>query len=123
MEATMNAPEAAATKPAAPQRPDFNAAITSDQLKSFGEDQWGAMRRIVLATVARSSDELIEGFGPQVAEDDGDTIISVIDQISAYRKHLEAAAELADAAICRLILVGEYIAGDVETDEPEGLPS
>ena len=44
-----------------------------------------------------------------IAENDDEAFVSLLDQISGYREHLNAITKLADTAYARLILVGEYV--------------
>ena len=89
----------------------FEPVFSDDQVGSFeGEYQnWDVNRRLTLATLSRSSKQLIKGTASMIAENDGDAFVSLLDQISGYREHLNDMTKLADAAYARLILVGEYM--------------
>lgn len=100
-------------KPAKPKkRPSFKAVFTDEQVKSFEADHnetWGVKRRLTMITLSRSSKQLMDGFAPMIAEDDGEAFSSLLDQINDYRDHMKAGVELADAAMARLLWVGKYV--------------
>lgn len=95
------------------KRPRFKPAFTDEQVKSFEanyNETWGVGRRITMIVLSRSSTQLIDGFAPMIVDDDGDACIQLIEQITDYRDHLQASVELAEAALARLLIVGEYAA-------------
>jgi len=92
--------------------PDFEAVFTKAQVLSFEEthnETWGVNRRLMMMTLARSSDQLLAGFADS-AEDNGDVLFALIGQISDYSEHLKYGVELAEAAVARLLMVGQFIA-------------
>lgn len=91
--------------------PSFAPVFSEDQVSSFEDDcqNWGVSRPITMATLTRSSEQLVEGFTAMIAENDGEAFVSLLDQISGYREHLNEMAQLAETAYARLILVGEYV--------------
>lgn len=98
-------------KNTAQDTPSFEPVFSDDQIISFEDDcqNWDVSRRITLATLTRSSEQLIDDTTSMIAENDGEASVSLLDQISGYREPLGDMAKLADAAYARLILVGEYV--------------
>jgi hypothetical protein len=104
-------------KSAALKRPRFKAVFTDEQVKSFEaghNETWGVKRRLLMMTMARSSKEMLENFAPLVTDNDGDAFFELYEQIKDYRDHLKAGVEMADAAMARLLWVGQYIANREE---------
>ena len=92
--------------------PSFEPAFTKEQVLSFEEthnETWGVNRRLMMMTLARSSGQLIDSFADS-ADDSGDALFALIDQISDYGEHLNSGMELAEAAVARLLMVGQFIA-------------
>ena len=50
--------------------------------------------------------------------DDGELFMEMFEQINGYREQLKAGVEMADAAIARLLLVGQYIADREDSIKP-----
>lgn len=93
---------------------DFAAALTEQQMSEFGEpDLFGVERRMVLATLARSGPQLMEGFKDDA---EGEVLLDLVDQMTEYEKHLKALLELTEAARARLLIVGLNI--DANGSEP-----
>ena len=84
---------------------DFEAMISSARMKKIEEacagNSWGIKRRIMLASLSRSKEQLVTAIraegGPEVTE-------QAIELINDYRKHLQTGIELADSATARLIV-------------------
>ena len=90
----------------------FEPVFTKEQGMSFEaayNGTWGVNRRLMMMTLASSSEQLITAFADSV-EDNDDTLITLIDQISNYGEHLKSGMELAEAAVARLLMVGQFIA-------------
>lgn len=100
------------TQQAMSARPHFEAVFTGQEINDFEarlNEEWGAKRRLVMITLSRSSESLIDGFSPSIAEDGGAVIMELMDQISDYQSHLKAGVEMAEAALTRLLLVGGFL--------------
>ena len=90
----------------------FEPVFTQEQVLSFeaaNNETWGVNRRLMMMALARSSEQLTAAFADS-AEDNGDTLFALIDQISDYGEHLKSGVELAEAAVARLLMVGQFIA-------------
>ena len=90
----------------------FEPVFTKEQVLSFEaahNETWGVNRRLMMMALARSSEQLTAAFADS-AEDNGDTLFALIDQISDYGEHLKSGVELAEAAVARLLMVGQFIA-------------
>lgn len=104
----------------ATKRPRFKAPFTKQQVEEIEAKHnttWGVRRRVLMATMSLSSKEMIDSFAPLISEDNGDTYIEMFEMIKDYRKHLEDSIELADAAMARLLLVGEYLSDKVDSKQ------
>lgn len=80
----------------------FEAAFTSEQIEQIEADYekaWGVRRRIVLATLARSGQQLLDGM----AKADAATLFDSMELINEYRGHCEAFAAMATTAHARLL--------------------
>ena len=89
---------------------EFEPIFTIEKMKKQEakyNETWGVSRRCAMVTLARSKHELLEGFN-NVNYDD--SFFHLIEQLTDYRKHLEAGIELTNCAIARLFVVGEIIA-------------
>lgn len=83
----------------------FTPALTWQQVEEHeSRTDIGVNRRIMLATLTRSSQELIDGFS-----ENSDALFSAVEQITAHRDYLTACIELADAAIARLFLTANAL--------------
>lgn len=95
------------------QRPDllnFPPVWTNEQLKEIEanyEKTWGRFRRITQATLSRSGDQLLEGFGK--VEDAMTVVLDMVDEIKTYQDHLKSGIELTEAAIARLLCVAKHV--------------
>ena len=85
----------------------FTPALTWQQVEEHEtRTDIGIHRRIMLATLTRSSQELLDGFAD---DETGDVLFSAVEQITAHRDYLTACIELADAAIARLFLTANAL--------------
>ncbi len=92
-------------------KPYFDAAFTLEQVESIESNynaRWGFKRRLMMAILSKSSQELMDGF-PELAKNNGEAYFEVIDQLEDYLDHLKSAAELAESSLNRLVFVGEYL--------------
>jgi len=80
---------------------------------------WGIKRRIMMDVLSRSSEELVEIYAKASAEDDGEMLLSIIDQIAEYRDHLKAGVELATSALTRLCMIVEHISDAIDAKNGE----
>lgn len=86
---------------------NFEAAITEEQMKELGKsDLMGVNRRIALATLTRSSDQLLDGFSP-VNDEDASTLTTVVKAVSDYLEFLEESKALAESAQARLLATAQ----------------
>ena len=85
----------------------FSPALTWQQVEEHeARTDIGIHRRIMLATLTRSSQELIDGFSE---DENSDSLLSAVEQITAHRDYLTACIELADAACARLFLTANAL--------------
>lgn len=85
-------------------RVTFDAVLTDEQVEEFeaAQTEWGQNRRCTLAILARTRQQLVDGFG---TGDGPDGLLEMIGHIRDYEMHCKALAEMADAAVARLIAV------------------
>lgn len=92
-------------------KPYFDAAFTLEQVESIESNynaRWCFKRRLMMAILSRSSQELLDGF-PELAKNNGEAYFEVIDQLEDYLDHLKSAVQLAESSLNRLVFVGEYL--------------
>ena len=79
----------------------FEAVFTDEQVEQIEKEQreWGVNRRIMLAFLSRSGEQLVANAG----DNREDTFEKMRDFITEYRDHLKAGVELADCALARLL--------------------
>ena len=85
--------------------PVFSMEQVSDLEDNYNET-WGVSRRCAMFTLTKSKTELLDGC--KSANDD-EAFFSLIEKLTDYRKHLEAGIEIPDAAIARLLIVGDNL--------------
>lgn len=89
--------------------PDFKPAFTEEQvfqLEGEYNETWGEKRRLVMITLARTSEQLAAGF----ANIEPEAFSELLDCFDDFKNHCKAGMELADCATARLLAVGMYIA-------------
>lgn len=81
----------------------FDALLTDTERGELEQlaQRYGLNRRIVLATLARSSAQMVEGFHGNNARSDG-ALIECQTAIADYRKHLVNCMEQAECAQARV---------------------
>lgn len=92
-------------------KPYFDAAFTLEQVESIESNynaRWRFKRRLMMAILSKSSQELLDGF-PELAKNNGEAYFEVIDQLEDYLDHLKSAVQLAESSLYRLVFVGEYL--------------
>lgn len=97
-------------------KPYFDAAFTLEQVESIESNynaRWRFKRRLMMAILSRSSQELLDGF-PELAKNNGEAYFEVIDQLEDYLDHLKSAVQLAESSLARLLLVEQYLTGKEE---------
>lgn len=113
-------PSTRAPAPAKPRKPRFKPALTQKQVESIESkynETWGVNRRITLASLTRSSQQLLDYFSNPTKEDE-ETLIAMMESVSEYIDHLKNGISLAEIALARMLLIGEYVsneAGEVQT--------
>ena len=82
----------------------FDSLITDQQVDEFesAQTQWVASRRLMLVTLARTRQQLVDGFG---SGDGPDVLLEMIGNVSDYEKHCKALAGMAASAVARLMAV------------------
>lgn len=89
-------------------RCDFEGVFSWEQVKEReARDDFGAHRRAMLATLIRSSQQLIEGFREDIESGDGKTLFELVESIESYKKHLKVLIELSDCAEARLLFTAQ----------------
>ncbi len=85
-------------------RVTFDSVLTDEQVEEFekAQQEWGPKRRCALITLARTRQQLVDGFG---SGDGPDVLLEMIGHVSDYEKHCKALAELAATAVARLMAV------------------
>jgi len=82
----------------------FDSLLSDEDVEKFEAQQpeWGVQRRVTLITLARTRQQLIDGFG----DGDGqDMLFEMIDHIKDYEKHCKDLVEMASIAAARMIAV------------------
>lgn len=100
----------ARTPKPATQSHDFEPVFTNEQVyqnEHAYNKTWGMKRRLTMVILARSKASLVDGFRP-----DPETLLAAIEQIAAYRDHLQAGAKMAASAMARLLIVGQIFADE-----------
>lgn len=82
----------------------FDSVLTDQQVEAFdaAQTEWVQSRRCALITLARTRQQLVDGFG---SGDGPDVLLEMIGHVSDYEKHCKALAELAATAVARLMAV------------------
>lgn len=82
----------------------FDSVFTDEQVEAFEKAQaeWGPKRRCALITLARTRQQLVDGFG---SGEEPDALLEMIGHVSDYEKHCKALAEMAATAVARLMAV------------------
>jgi len=92
-----------------PATVDFAPAMTREQVfeseAKHTNDAWRVSRRVAMLTLTRSRDELLDGY----AKMGDDVLIEMIECVDEYYLHMKAGAELAQAALARLLCVASAI--------------
>jgi hypothetical protein len=86
-------------------RVTFDSVLTDEQVMQYEDDyekSWGPNRRIANIILARSREQLIDGFKTSGGVE---TLLDIIERASAWEKHCRASAEIAACAVARLIAV------------------
>lgn len=85
---------------------EFSAEIADKQVVEMDKqaEEWGVERRIMLITLSRSRDQLLQGF-----RNDPDSIMDIHDRLHSYEKHLSAALDMVKAAQLRALAVAAAI--------------
>ena len=104
----------------------FEAMFTQEQvykIEAKYNETHGVSKRLMMMTLTKSHDELFKMVTDMLEDDSkSDAYFDLIAQIDEYKKHLEAGVEIAQAALARLMLVGDEITGitfDNEDPAPE----
>ena len=88
---------------------DFAAVLTDAQINDYEATQarvWGIKRRVTLLALARSRQQLVDGFGKANGPD---TLLEIIEHVSDWEKHCKANAAMASTAVARLICAASAI--------------
>ncbi len=82
----------------------FDSVLTDEDVEKFEAQQpeWGPKRRVALITLARTRQQLVDGFG---SGEGPDVLLEMIGHVSDYEKHCKALAEMAATAVARLMAV------------------
>ena len=82
----------------------FDSLLTNEQVEKIeaAQAQWGPIRRCALITLARTRQQLVDGFG---SGDGPDALLEMIGHVSDYEKHCKELAEMAATAAARLMAV------------------
>ena len=82
----------------------FDSVLTDKQVQELEASQtkWGPTRRCALITLARTRQQLVDGFGSGEGQD---ALLEIIGHVSDYEKHCKALAEMAATAVARLMAV------------------
>lgn len=82
----------------------FDSVLTDQQVEEFesAQTEWGPKRRCALITLARTRQQLVDGFG---SGEGPDVLLEMIGHVSDYEKHCKALAEMAATAVARLMAV------------------
>lgn len=93
---------------------DFDAMITDEQMQKMEENavSWGNDRRASLAVLARSKQQLVDGF-----KDNPDLIMELTEGIIKYRDFTKSVLEAAESAIARLIIVSSALVREEEEND------
>ncbi len=94
-----------------PEIIQFEAALTLAQLQDIqqAEQNRRAQQRMMLMTLTRTSDELM-----QLAQDDLDIVAEIIEQLSEYSDYRKNEMELINAALARLFSTASKVMGGLE---------
>ncbi len=82
----------------------FEPMLTSQQAEEGERDEnsRGIFRRVSLITLTKSSEELAK-----IAREDPDAFMAMVQFVVDHHEHAKANLELAEAALSRLLSVGE----------------
>ena len=85
----------------------FEPLLSEEELykaEDIHNEQWAVKRRLMAATLTKSSTQLLDGFS-----DDMDTLISMIESNNEYREYLQASLEFVECANTRLAFVADQL--------------
>ena len=93
-----------------PSKPQFEAAITSEQIATIEKTLAGHNRtsRLMLRFLSFDSETFIEK-AKAIIDDDEDIYMDAIEALDDYQKKLKSLSELANSALARFLWVGEYL--------------
>ena len=97
---------------------DFAPLMLHEQVAEFEaeyEHTWGSKRRMAMTVLTQSRSELTNGFGQDSS--DPATLLDLVNDIKEYADHLAGGAQLANAAIARLLLVAGAGINGPEVDQ------
>lgn len=82
----------------------FGRVLTEEQVDQAdaAHVSWEEKRRVALFTLARTKEQLVNGFD---SGDGPDLLLEMLEHLSEYKKYCEALAEMAAAAAFRLAVV------------------
>lgn len=85
---------------------DFDSLLTGEQMTRLEDiaQEYGAQRRLAIATLARSKSQLLPGFAS-----DPDVLKDTIEAVADFQKHARHLVEIADIALARLTVIGATI--------------
>jgi hypothetical protein len=92
----------------------FAPALTMEEVGEAEQkaQEWGVTRRCALATLTKSSDELLKSLADEKA---AEAFLDVAEGIAAYLKWRDAETELLNAAQARILFVLNHLyGGDTE---------
>lgn len=98
---------------------NFEPLLTESQVfesEAKYNETWGVKRRITMMSLARSRDQLLSGC--EGNEEGAEVLLDMIEHIRDYRTHLEAAVELAEAAMARLLCVASKAINAQDASNP-----
>lgn len=88
---------------------DFQAAITDeeeDKIEAAAKG-FGVNRRIALASLRRSREQLMTGDGKMANDKIGEALMLILDQLDDYDKHLDAMKDMVKSASARVIATAQ----------------
>lgn len=81
----------------------FEPALTAEQVESLEQSakDRGQQRRLALLACATSSDKLRE-----LRDNEPEAFLDMLNAVEAFKNHAQGLAEIAEAALCRMLLAG-----------------
>ncbi len=100
------------------QPPRFDAAISEEKFQETLSncETWDSIRLLLSRPLTRDSETLLSDYQDET-EGVSEEWVNTMNILSDYRDHLVQCLHMCSAALERVVILGEYLARDIDTDE------